>query len=598
MAIRKFRKNLKPFIWVITLAFLLSLGVGFFGQFKNSMAGASSGIAFKLNKEKVPKIDIERMRNELGNIYTQTLGIQVDRDIIANLVVDETINKYLTLEIAKKIKVSVPSKDIDSEYAKVEKSFPDKEQFSRFLSAQGFTKSTLKLEIENNMLIKAFFAKIKEGINPNDEELKKYFEESSNKFGTLNFETDKQKIKDEYISEKSAESYVSEIEKARKTMKLDDIAKEYQDYIPKPDFEKDGFVIMNTDIARGILPALMQTGGNFEEAKDVARKKYEQQIVIAKIAKDKGINVNQELRVDIQLRKYQESLFNLIKKEIVVDDIKLQKFFNENKSKYNKMAKIDANIAVLSLQPTEDDKNKAKIKAEELLKTLTKDNFADKAKEMSKDPGSAVQGGDLGWFEKGNMVPEFEAVAFSGEVGSIYPKVVQTAFGSHIIYVKEKKTESGKEKVNAAHILITPEVSVEVEKQKLELVANLVEKINKKEIDFKKLKEDNKEVLFSKEIKNIGENGFISELGYEVELTKKMFESEINKAGFEKIEDKIFIYQKTAEQKFEEATLKNLEILENVKSDYITKETVGKMEELYKIEENKANSVQKEIKKP
>ena len=86
------------------------------------------------------------------------------------------------------------------------------------------------------------------------------------------------------------------------------------------------------------------------------------------------------------------------------------------------------------------------------------DNFADLAKEYSKDPGSQENGGDLGWFAKGQMVKPFEEAAFKADKGQIIGPVV-SRFGSHIISVRDKKTEDGKEKVLASHILIKTEAS-------------------------------------------------------------------------------------------------------------------------------------------
>ena len=64
-------------------------------------------------------------------------------------------------------------------------------------------------------------------------------------------------------------------------------------------------------------------------------------------------------------------------------------------------------------------------------------DFAKLAKEYSSDPGSARKGGDLGWFRKGMMVPEFEKAAFSGRVGVIQ-KPIKTNYGYHIIKVTGK----------------------------------------------------------------------------------------------------------------------------------------------------------------
>lgn len=80
----------------------------------------------------------------------------------------------------------------------------------------------------------------------------------------------------------------------------------------------------------------------------------------------------------------------------------------------------------------------SRAEAEVVLKNLEEgEDFATLAEQLSKDPGSAELGGDLGWFARGQMVPEFEEVAFSLEPGE-FSAVVETQFGFHIILVEER----------------------------------------------------------------------------------------------------------------------------------------------------------------
>lgn len=76
-------------------------------------------------------------------------------------------------------------------------------------------------------------------------------------------------------------------------------------------------------------------------------------------------------------------------------------------------------------------------------------SFEDMAKKYSGDPGSAVSGGELGWFDKGKLVPEFEKAAYALQPGEL-SLPIESPFGLHIIKLIEKKKES----INTKHILL------------------------------------------------------------------------------------------------------------------------------------------------
>lgn len=81
-------------------------------------------------------------------------------------------------------------------------------------------------------------------------------------------------------------------------------------------------------------------------------------------------------------------------------------------------------------------------------------DFEELATAHSEDPGSAAQGGDLGWFRRGVMVREFEQVAFRLRDGQTSPPV-RSPFGYHIIKVERSRPGE----VKARHILVMPELS-------------------------------------------------------------------------------------------------------------------------------------------
>ncbi|WP_439500011.1 peptidylprolyl isomerase [Bosea sp. (in: a-proteobacteria)] len=84
-----------------------------------------------------------------------------------------------------------------------------------------------------------------------------------------------------------------------------------------------------------------------------------------------------------------------------------------------------------------EDEAKAKAAAERVKKG---EDFAKVAAELSKDPGSGKEGGDLGWFSKERMVPEFAEAAFKLEKGQVSAPV-KSQFGWHVIKLEDKRTK-------------------------------------------------------------------------------------------------------------------------------------------------------------
>jgi foldase protein PrsA len=154
---------------------------------------------------------------------------------------------------------------------------------------------------------------------------------------------------------------------------------------------------------------------------------------------------------------------DLLRQKAAMEDVKVTE--KELKQYYDQYKpKIRASHILVK-----DEKTAKEIKA----KLDKGEDFAKLAKEYSQDPGSAQNGGDLGWFGPGRMVKEFENAAYSLNVGEV-SQPVKTEFGYHIIKVTDKKKKPSYEQMK-------DEIEFEVKKNKLDStkVESKVEKVIK-----------------------------------------------------------------------------------------------------------------------
>ena len=135
----------------------------------------------------------------------------------------------------------------------------------------------------------------------------------------------------------------------------------------------------------------------------------------------------------------------LIEKEIA-DKVALkpgqvEDFYKQNPEQFKEPERVRASHILISVPEGADAaaRAQAKTKAQQILKDVKSGkDFAALAKQNSQDPGSAVNGGDLGFFQQGQMVGPFNDTAFSLKPGAV-SDLVETQFGYHIIKVAEKQ---------------------------------------------------------------------------------------------------------------------------------------------------------------
>ncbi len=126
--------------------------------------------------------------------------------------------------------------------------------------------------------------------------------------------------------------------------------------------------------------------------------------------------------------------------QVAVSEKEIKTFYDQNSDKFSQPEQVRASHILIGVDSKAgaEEKNKAREKAEKLHKELESGaDFVALAKENSTCP-SSKQGGDLGYFTKGKMVPQFEQAVFALEPGGL-SGVVETQFGFHIIKVTDRK---------------------------------------------------------------------------------------------------------------------------------------------------------------
>ena len=143
-----------------------------------------------------------------------------------------------------------------------------------------------------------------------------------------------------------------------------------------------------------------------------------------------------------------------------------------------------------------DQKKQTREKLNKIRDMIVKEDesFMKLASDFSEDPGSARQGGELGYFKKGDLVPEYEAAALKLKPGEVSP-VTESIFGFHIIQLIERR---GNE-FNSRHILLKPQSSTTDLESASIYLDSLRAKIIKDTLQFAKVAKENSDDKATKE---------------------------------------------------------------------------------------------------
>ena len=554
---------------------------------KNNIFEASKGnreVIATINGTKIYRDDFEReaysLKSQLNEINQQKMqqlaqaGVNTENiknvpdDIINQYVLQLLINKEILLSSAKNLGIRVSGSTVNKEFKAYQKqSKLGKDEFSQYLRSVGYNVTSFKKMIKDQKTVDKMREKLFADDKVTDEEVKKAYERNkyTQAFENQEFDDVKDQIKENMKQDKDIMILNSFIAKAKQKAKIefkDEEFKKIYANITAVVAQNGEYKYTNADVNEQIINAVSQTQEGYSpkmvnDLKGMLKTNLNKFIQIANKAKAAGIKADADLVGVDQLRDYSQKYYNYLIDTYKPDNAALQARFDSKRDSYNTQNSIGGYVIGEEYQAGENDFAVAKKQAEEIMKTTNKDNFAEKAREFSKDPGSAKNGGSLGeTADLSKLVPEFANAVKNGKAGDIVGPI-KTQFGYHIIYIQSKDPKN-ENVAKVSQILITPTIS-EASKQKvIKKIQDLKAEIQSKKVTWSTVEKQDKYNFSVKErFKKLVKTDAIPGIGINKELMDQIFALKVD--GFLERNDATgyYLIAKTSEIPFTQATFEN-----------------------------------------
>ena len=586
MGLRNHKKAIQITSAIMIAIFGISMLVTGILFLKNNVFGAANHreVIGTVNGTKIYRDDFERevysLKNQLKEINQQKIqqlsqvGVSADNikdvpdNIINEYVLQLIINKEVLLSSAKELGIKISNATVNQDFESYQKqSKLGRKEFAQYLTSVGYNISSFKKSIKDQKTIEKMREKLFSNDKITDEEIKKAYERNkyTQAFANQDFEDVKDQIKENMTQDKDIMILNSYLAKAKQKAKIQFKDKEFEKMYARMTTvvaQNGEYKYTNEAVNEQIVNSVSQTQQGYSEKlvnelKSTLKTNLDKFVKISNKAKAAGIKADPDLVGVDQLRDYSQKYYNYLIDTYKPDDATLQARFNSKKESYNIPNSISGYVIGEEYQAGQSDFDAAKKQAEDIMKTTTKDNFAAKAKEFSKDPGSANNGGSLGeTADLSQLVPEFSNAVRSGKAGDIVGPI-KTQFGYHIIYIQSKDPKN-ENVAKVSHILITPTIS-EASKQKvIKKVQDLKAEIESKKVAWSTVEKQDKYKFSVKErFKKLVKSDAIPGIGKNDELMNQIFGLQLNGILERNDVTGYYLITKTAEVPFIAATFEN-----------------------------------------
>ncbi len=574
------RKVIKRLSIIMIVVFAIGMLASAILFLKNNIFGQMSNreVIATVNNEKIYKDQFESYRQILKDQLSQLnqqkaqMGVpqenlqDVPDNITDEIILQNLVSKALLISAASDFKIKVPNGEINRQVNKEIKGVK-KEDLMNALAARGYRNLTdYKNAIKQDKIMQKLQEKMFGADQISDADVKKAFDrEQYAGLAGKDFNEIKNQLKESLQQEKNdalLNSYLTKLsEKARIEFKNPEIKKIYDN--SKVIVARNGeYKILNKTVNERLLKTISESQLGYSEnllnsIKANLKVELDKLVKISVKAKAAGLKTDPELVGVDQLQDLSKRYYNSLIDSYKADDATLRARFEQKKDSYSTKNSIGGYVIGDEYQPSSQDLENAKKQAQEIMKTTNKNNFAQKAKEFSKDFKSASKGGSLGeTTDLSGLVPEFANAVKNGKAGDIVGPI-QTQFGYHIIYI-ESKDANNPNVAKVSHILITPNISEATKQKVAQKINDLKAQVQSGKATWDQVeKQDRFNFNVKERFKKLLKGETVPGIGKDDELVNKLFASKQNEIIEKNLPAGYFLVVKTSEIPFTPATFEN-----------------------------------------
>jgi peptidyl-prolyl cis-trans isomerase D len=215
---------------------------------------------------------------------------------------------------------------------------------------------------------------------------------------------------------------------------------------------------------------------------------------------------------------------NRVAQEVAPSDAELQAFYRQNEAEFSTEEQVQARHILLRTGGDRTaDQARQELEAAK-ARLAAGEDFAALVRELSEEPGAGERGGDLGWFGRGAMVPEFEQAAFGAEVGEIVGPI-ETPFGVHILEVTGRREGGVRPFAEVRPEIVQRLRGAQAEGRARQVAVELAAALRQGEATVEAMQAlaESRPTVEVQQPAPFGENGFVPGLGRVPELSQAAF---------------------------------------------------------------------------